>query len=115
MMQKVDIEAIVAATEAKEAQRAIDMPDVETAIRAMWAGYQRLRELGWREAMYCPKDGSAFEVIEPGSVGIHYCTYSGEWPTGSWWVESAGDIWPSHPILFRPIAATTKENHANQN
>lgn len=103
-MNAVDIEAIVARAEANEAQRAIDMPDAEAAVRAMWAGYQRLRELGWREACYCPKDGSAFEVIEPGSTGIHRCTYSGEWPTGTYLVESANDWWPSHPVLFRHIA-----------
>lgn len=100
-MKKVDIEAIIASAEAKEAQRAIDMPDEKSAILAMWAAYERLRELGWREAMYCPKDGSMFSVIESGSTGIHTCNYEGEWPTGKYWLYD-GDIWPSHPVLFRP-------------
>lgn len=101
MLPRVDIEAIIASAEAKEAQRAIDMPDEKSAILAMWAAYQRLRELGWREAMYCPKDGSFFDVVEPGSTGIHACQYWGEWPTGHYMIHD-GDIWPSHPALFRP-------------
>lgn len=102
-MSHIDIEKIIADAEAKEAKRATDMPDDKSALTAMFQAYQRLRELGWREAMYCPKDGSTFEVIEAGSAGIHFCTYSGEWPTGSYWLQSAGDLWPSNPILFRLI------------
>ena len=84
--------------------RAELMPTEQDAIKVMWEGFQRLRELGWREAMYCPKDGSEFDVIEPGSTGIHRCHYSGEWPDGYWWIAEAGDLWPSHPILYRPTA-----------
>jgi hypothetical protein len=87
--------------EQAKAKRALDMPDVQSAINAMWSAHQRLQELGWREAIYCPKDGSEFEVIEPGSTGIHKAYYQGEWPNGSWNVLADGDVWPSHPILFR--------------
>lgn len=66
-------------------------------IEKMFAAYDELRKLGWREAVFCPKDGTVFEVIEPGSTGIHDCRYEGEWPTGGWWVEDG----PSYPILFR--------------
>lgn len=86
---------------AARSKRAADMPDVETALRVMTEAYHRLEELGFRNAVYCPKDGSAFEVIEAGSSGIHRCSYHGDWPTGSWWVEDNGDLWPSRPILYR--------------
>jgi hypothetical protein len=87
--------------EGEKEKRAITMPDEQSAIDALFEAYQRLRELGWREAIYCPKDGSIFQVIEAGSTGIHNCSYSGEWPTGTWFVHHTGDLWPSRPILFR--------------
>lgn len=87
--------------EAEAEKRAAEMPDEKAALRVMHDAHQRLRELGWREAIYCPKDGSSFDVIEAGSTGIFRCHYQGEWPDGSWWIEGGGDLWPSRPILFR--------------
>jgi len=87
--------------DAEKAKRAADMPTEQDAINEMWRAFQRLRELGWREAIYCPKDGSAFKVIEPGSTCIHDCSYMGEWPKGSWWIHDDGDMWPSRPCLFK--------------
>jgi hypothetical protein len=88
--------------EAEEAKRAAEMPTEQDAIKALWNAYQRLRELGWNDAIYCPKDGSEFDAIEAGSSGIHRCHYTGEWPDGHWWVAADGDLWPSRPILYRP-------------
>lgn len=82
-------------------RREAQMPTVDKALLALFNAYQRLKELGFNDIMYCPKDGSVFEVVEIGSTGIHDCHYEGEWPDGSWWVHSAGDLWPSHPVLFR--------------
>lgn len=84
----------------KHAERAERLPDVHAAINAMFDAYDRLRELGWREACYCPKDGTEFEVIEAGSTGIFPCVYEGEWPTGCYWIQEDGGC-PSRPILFR--------------
>lgn len=96
-----DCKALWEASELHREARAAAMPDDARALRVMCEAHERLRELGWREAMYCPKDGSAFEVIEAGSSGIHRCHYQGEWPTGSYWIEADHDLWPSKPILFR--------------
>lgn len=93
--------AILAACDVAKEARAATMPDETAALRAMHEAWTRLTELGWREAKYCPKDGSGFDVIEPGSTGIFRAHYHGEWPTGMYWLEDAGDLWPSHPILFR--------------
>lgn len=93
--------AINAEFDAEKADRAARFPDEKSAINGMFDAFDRLRELGWREAIYCPKDGTEFQAIEAGSTGIHRCHYQGEWPTGSWWVAADGDLWPSHPILFR--------------
>lgn len=93
-------EALWEACEAAQAKRATDMPDEQSAIKVMCDAHQRLKELGWREASYCPKDGTHFQAIEPGSSGVHDCSYEGEWPKGSWWVYD-GDVWPSRPSLFK--------------
>lgn len=86
--------------EARQKARAELMPDEQSAIDAMFEAYQRLTELGWRDPSYCPKDGTHFKLIEPGSTGIHDGNYWGEWPTGHWNVYD-GDIWPSRPVLFK--------------
>ena len=40
---------------------------MKTALRMMCDAYQRLKDFGWNDAIYCPKDGSIFDVIEAGS------------------------------------------------
>lgn len=90
---------------ADEKTRAEKMPDERAAILQMFDAYLRLKELGWKEAVYCPKDGSHFHAIEAGSTGIHDCSYEGKWPDGAWWIYD-GDMWPSHPILFKPKTDT---------
>jgi len=100
-------EIIRAADKAKE-QRAIDMPTEDDAMRAMHRAFQRLRELGWAEAIYSPKDGTVFEALEAGCVVPGRCHYMGEWPTGGWWIHSDNDLWPSRPILWRPLKEARK-------
>lgn len=85
----------------REAERAAAMPDDKAALNVMMDAYCRLKELGWNDAIYCPKDGTVFEAIEAGSTGIFRCYYDGEWPDGSWWVRDDDDLWPSRPILYR--------------
>jgi len=88
---------------AAKAKRATDMPTEKDALNVMHDAFTRLRELGWREAIYCPKDGTIFHCIEAGSTGIFDAHYEGKWPTGSWWIHAEGDLWPSRPILFKPL------------
>lgn len=99
-LTRAEAAALWEACEAAKKKRAEDMPDEQAALRVMMNAYTRLKELGWREAIYCPKDGSHFQAIEAGSTGVHDCAYEGEWPKGSWWVYD-GDVWPSRPILFK--------------
>lgn len=105
-----DVEASCKATAEK-------LPDEKAALNAMVEAFHRLKDFGWREAMYCPKDGSGFQVIEAGGTGVHHCTYDGEWPDGSWWIHADGDLWPSRPILFRlyPAALLNQEASRNRN
>lgn len=97
-------EAIWTACEEARERRANAMPNEQDALRVMHDAYIRLKELGWKEAIYCPKDGTPFEAIEVGSTGIHECVYQGEWPTGAWWSWD-GEMWPMRPCLFRLKAA----------
>ena len=87
--------------EAADVRRKEMMPDEQAAIRMFFEAYARLKELGWRDTVYGPKDGTWVDAIEPGSTGIHTCRYSGEWPNGYWLISECGDLWPSHPVLFR--------------
>jgi len=100
-LRQSEAEAIMATVDAATKRRAELMPDEQAAIRMMFEARQRLMELGWKDATYCPKDGSEFDAIEPGSTGIHRCHYSGEWPTGHWWIVGDGDLYPSRPVLYR--------------
>lgn len=88
---------------AAEADRAARMPDEQAAIHALWDAHQRLKELGWREPMYCPKDGSHFKIIELGSTGIFEGAYSGKWPDGYWesWDEHDAYCSSIAPAMFR--------------
>jgi hypothetical protein len=86
-------------------QFAVDYRSSEekAALEGMHAHYAELKRLGWRDASYCPKDGSKFLVITAGSTGVFPCHYDGQWPKGTWWVHDGGDLWPSRPILWKPI------------
>lgn len=100
-LRKDEAELIWKACEDARKKRADLMPTEQAALDAMFQAWYRLKELGWKEAIYCPKDGTLFFAIEAGSTGIHDCHYEGDWPDGSWWTHAAGDLWPSRPILFK--------------
>lgn len=99
-----EAEALWKAVEAEKARRHAEMPDEATAIRRLWDAQERLKELGWKDPVYAPKDGSPLDIIELGSTGIHRGHYEGEWPKGSWWIYD-GDIYPSRPALARVALA----------
>ena len=98
-----EAKALLAACDAADKKRAEDMPNEKAAVQAMMEAWVRLKELGWREAEYCPKDGTPFLAIEPGSTGFHERHYDGDWPDGHWWVCDDSDMWPSRLILFKPL------------
>jgi len=87
--------------EAARERRAVSMPTERDALLIMTEAYHRLHELGWQDAIYCPKDGTIFDSISAGSTGIHECYYDGQWPDGSWWLHDDEDVWPAYPILWR--------------
>ena len=100
-LRESEAAALMAHIEEEEKERKRLMPDERTAINLMWSAWHRLKDLGWREPSYCPKDGTPFDVIENGSTGIHRTHYHGKWPDG-WCVGI------SSPALFRPLAASAQ-------
>lgn len=102
-------EDLWARAQAAQRTRAADMPTEQDALNRLFECWLRLKELGWREAVYMPKDHSIHPLIECGSTGIHN-GYHDE--TGRYWIVSDNDSWPSSPILYRPpqpVVDTTKE------
>ncbi len=98
-----EFEEIVAADEAAKRRRVADMPSDDDALRIMFTAWQRFKDLGWKDIIYCPKDGTRFLSISAGSTGKHVTWYDGKWPNGSWWVADGGDTWPAHPIMWKSI------------
>lgn len=89
-----------AEVEAEKARLKVAMPDEKSAIRQLFDAHLRLKELGWKDPIYAPKDGSPLDIIELGSTGVHRGHYEGQWPGGGWWIWD-GDVWPSRPALAR--------------
>lgn len=87
--------ALWARVDAEQKARAERMPDEQAAIRALHDAHTRLKELGWKEPQYCPKDGTRFKVIELGSTGIFDCYYQGEWADGLYMVSDDRDVYPT--------------------
>lgn len=89
------------------AERINDMPDFNTAIQTLHSAKTRLGELGWKDAVYCPKDGSTFAIIEYGSTGIFTASYYGKWPEG----YLIYDDCVGHPkgCMWKPIEALTEQ------
>lgn len=93
---------ILAAIEQQDQWDHNQMPTEAEALKIFTKAYRRLLELGWKEIMYHPKDGSTFEVIEPGSTGIFPCQFWEQPTRGSFWIMEDGGC-PSHPVLFRRL------------
>lgn len=100
-LTRAEGDALWASVQAAKADREARMPDEQSAIRAMCDAYTRLRDFGWNDPIYCPKDGAHFQVIEAGSTGIHDAAYDGEWPKGYWHIYGDGDVWPTRPTMFK--------------
>ena len=96
-----EAEALWASCKADDLRRREQMPDSMSAIRMLFDARTRLKDEGWSEGIYCPKDGSEFAIIEYGSTGIFHAVYHGEWPSGMLFV---GDCC-SRPegVMWKPL------------
>ena len=96
---KAELADLLAQIEAADRKRAETMPTERDALVAMFEAYTRLKELGWKEGIYAPKDGTTFEGITAGSTGIGKIACLGE----HFFAFEGGDWWPCEPLLFRLI------------
>lgn len=89
--------------EASRVRRGQEMLTAADALRAICVAVARLRDLGWQEAVYCPKDGSVFLVCEAGSTGVFDCYYYGDWPDGYFMVMDERDEYPTSfpPLMWK--------------
>jgi len=94
-LTRAEGDTLMVAIERRQKEREERMPDEKSAIDALFEAWLRLKELGWSEPQYCPKDGTRFNVIELGSTGIFDCSYNGEWPGGLYMVEDQHDVYPT--------------------
>lgn len=64
------------------------------------APWLRLKELGWKEGSYCPRDGSMFACCMLGSTGIFDANYIKPYVH----VYDGGDSYVHHPreLMWRP-------------
>lgn len=80
--------------------------DEEESVRLVSRIYLRLKELGWRDAMYAPKDSSPLDCIEAGcSVVLTNCARD----ENGFWHYDGNDTWPLTPVLFRAALAPSAE------
>ena len=90
--------------ESAEKERAELEPFAHPAMADISRLTSELRNAGWNDIAYCPKDGTVFLAWSPINGPLPYrCSYDGEWPNGSWWACTCGDIWPDRPVLFKPL------------
>jgi hypothetical protein len=95
-------ESISAALRERDEERQARLPDTIAALDQALVALERLRSLGWRDGIYCPRDGTSFAVIEWGSTGIHRAHYMGKWPEGH--VYCGDFLSPPHGKMFKAIA-----------
>jgi hypothetical protein len=98
-----------------DAERAKTYPDSLACLRAMSSAEERLKQLGWRDGRYCPRDGSTFATCQVGSTGM--------WK-GFWSPDSGSDAFPQGYIIsadcvhrpsemyFKPLDKLTDEEAA---
>ena len=102
-LRQSEADALWEAVERDRLEREAQMPDSLSALTLACSAQIRLRDLGWREGVYCPKDGSQFAIIMWGSTGIHSGHYMGKWPEGHIY---CGDF------LYRPDGVMWKATSA---
>jgi hypothetical protein len=86
---------------AERLARAVPVPREDPegdAIRGLDRSYRALKELGWRDAMYAPRDGTPIDLIEVGCTAVLTNCYRDE---VGFWQHAANETWPTRPILFR--------------
>jgi hypothetical protein len=98
------------ASDRSQRERAERLPDSVACLSAICSADQRLRELGWKKATYCPRDGTEFAVCQPGSTGM----WKGFWtddsdknPLSPGYVHAADCVTRPAEVYFKPLDKLT--------
>ena len=110
MTARASYAEVMAECERRDAVRAAAMPTTVDALTHAFDARERLRSLGWREGIYCPKDGTWFAIVELGSTGVHSAYYFGKWPDGN--IYSGDFFVPPHAVMWKPIADLTPDERS---
>ena len=100
-LSNATILAILAEAEQQRDQRARALPTLDHCLIAMVQIMQRLRELGWRDAEYAPRDRT-FLGITPGSTRAVRCVHLGG-AEGAFFCEDGDDFWPVRILVWREL------------
>lgn len=81
-------------------------------LEQMSTAYHALQRLGFNDICYAKTANKMYEVIEPGSSGLHRAFFTDKdpakpcWTKRSWWIDGNH---PSRPILFRELPPDPQE------
>lgn len=93
-----------------QAKRDAMMPDEASARRVLMQAVERMKSFGWRDGIYCPKDGTAFAVFMFGSTGVFTGHYSGDWPSGC--IIAEDEVCDPRGCMWKPIDKLSDEEEA---
>ena len=97
-----DISTILMTAQLRRKERAEHLPTTDHCTVALLQVMERLRELGWRDAVeHAPKNRS-FDAIVLGGSGVHRCMWLGG-KTGGYFIEEAHDWWPARIVVWKEI------------
>lgn len=101
--------------EKADRDRAEKYHDSAACLDAMLSAECRLKQLGWRNGRYCPRDGNAFAVCQVGSTGM----WKGFWsedsdprPFSPGYIISADCVHRPSEMYFKPLDKLTEAEAA---
>ena len=97
-----DISKILMTAQLRRKERAEHLPTTDHCTVALLQVMERLRELGWRDAEYAPRDRS-FNAIVLGGSGVHRCMWIGG-TTGGYFIEEAHAWWLARIVVWKEIS-----------
>lgn len=74
----------------------------QKVINEMFTAYDKLRQMGWQDGVYAPKDGKLFWSIEAGSTGVFKTQY---FDGVGFFSTDEEDSYPTNPILWKSLDA----------
>lgn len=96
--------------ERADAERQKQFPDTLSCLQAMSSAAERLRQLGWRNGRYCPRDGTSFAVCQVGSTGMWkglWTNDSGKGPFSEGNIIAGDCVNRPSEMYFKPLDALT--------